>query len=95
MNAIQRYHYNRLRELLTHLQKESKVLSLPVEHQDELNKKEGDINQLYTEYQSSLLQVAQVINRYEQEQQSVKALVTSHKNLRKKALKKTFCKKLF
>lgn len=94
MNAIQRYQYDRLQRLLKHLQNESEILDLPIGHTNEIIEKESQLKQLYIHYQSSLLQIAQLVKQYEQEQQEIKRLVTSHKNYRKKFIKKTFCKQI-
>ena len=94
MNAIQRYQYDRLHGLLKHLQSESEFLCLPVEHTTEIIEKENRLKQLYIHYQSALLQIAQLIKQYEQEQQAIKALVISHKNYRRKARKKALSKQM-
>ena len=92
MNAIQRYQYDRLQDLLKHLQKESETLHLPVEHLNEIIEKEERLNQLYINYQSSLLKVFEWIQEYEQERRAIKSLVNSHRNYRKNN-KKTFANK--
>ena len=83
MNAIQRYQYDRLQELLKHLQKESETLHLPIEHLNEIVEKQERLNQLYINYQSSLLQVFELIQEYEQERRDIKCLMNNHRNFRK------------
>lgn len=94
MNAIQRYHYDRLQDYLRHLQRESEILQLPVEHVKEIIEIEERLKQLYGNYQSSLLRVAELIKQYEQEHRSVKRLMSSHKNHRKNNQKKIICKEI-
>ena len=94
MNAIQRYHYDRLQDYLKHLQKESEIFQLPVEHIIEIMEMEERLKQLYGNYQSSLLQVAELIKQYEREHRSVKRLMSSHKNYCKKNCKKNACKEI-
>ena len=83
MNAIQRYQYDRLQKLLKHLQKESETFHLPAEHLNKINEKEERLNQLYIDYQSSLLQVFELIQQYEQERQAIKCLLNSHRDIKK------------
>ncbi len=94
MNAIQRYHYDRLQDYLKHLQKESEIFQLPVEHISEIMEMEERLTKLYRNYQSSLLQVAELIKQYEREHRSVKRLMSSHKNYCKKNHKKISCKEI-
>jgi hypothetical protein len=94
MNAIQRYQYDRLQRLLKHLQNESEFLGLPIEHTNEIVEKDSRLKQLYIHYHSALLEISQLIKRYEQEQKAIKTLVTNHKNYRRKFMKKAICKKI-
>lgn len=83
MQAIQRYHYNRLQQFLDQLQNESEAYELPAHHLISIVEQEEKLRQLYISYQQSLQQVASLIKEYQLEYQSVKRLVNSHKQLTK------------
>ncbi len=87
MQAIQRYHYNRLQQFLYQLQQESEAYELPTHHRNSIVEQEEKLKQLYVNYQQSLQQVAILIKQYEIEHQSVRRLVNSHKQLAKVRLK--------
>jgi len=87
MQAIQRYHYNRLQRFLDQLQQESEAYELPAHHRHSIVEQEEKLKQLYVNYQQSLQQVAYLIKQYELEYQSVKRLVNSHKQLAKHHVK--------
>lgn len=84
MHAIQRYHYIRLQRYLTQLQRESKFFQLPGEHLNLILQQEKKLVQLFNNYQAALQTVAELIKQYEQENQSVRRLISTHKQHRKK-----------
>ena len=87
MQAIQQYHYNRLKQFLHQLQQESMAYELPAHHQNSIVEQEEKLKQLYVSYQHCLQQLAILIKQYEVEHQSVRRLVGSHKQLAKHRMK--------
>lgn len=87
MHAIQRYHYDRLQGYLCQLQDESMTFQLPDDHLDTIVQQEKKLKQLYSNYQASLAQISALIKQYEQEYQSVRRLMISHRQHRKRLVK--------
>ncbi len=83
MHAIQRYHYNRLQGFLIKLQQESETYQLPVHHLNTIVQQEKQLQQLYSNYLAALQQVSALIKQYEKEHQSVRRLMSCHKQYRK------------
>ncbi|MBC7936591.1 MAG: hypothetical protein H7Y86_14670 [Rhizobacter sp.] len=84
MHAIQRYHYDRLQGYLQRLQLESEIFQLPDDHLNTIVQQEKKLQQLYSNYQATLQQVAVLIKQYDQEHKSVRQLIISHKQYRKR-----------
>lgn len=80
MQAIQRYHYNLLRNYLKKLQEESEIFQLPEDHLKIIADQDEELRQLYCNYQLSLQHLSQLIKQYEQVQMSLKTLMKNHKH---------------
>ncbi len=88
MQAIQRYHYERVKGYLNLLHREAEFYQLPEGHVLSINEQSKKIEDLFIKYRETLKVVEILIRQYDAEYNTVRRLMSIHKQHRKKLLKK-------
>ncbi|MDN3656784.1 hypothetical protein QWZ08_14150 [Ferruginibacter paludis] len=83
MQAIQRYHYDRLRGYLNLLQKEAEFYQLPEGHLLSIIEQGNKLQDLFTNYHEALAFIEILIKQYDSEYHAVRRLMHLHKQYRK------------
>jgi hypothetical protein len=83
MQAIQRYHYDRLQGYLNLLQKEAEFYQLPEDHRFAITERGQKLEELFTSYHEALALVEALIKQYDSEYHAVRNLMYVHKQYRK------------